>query len=289
MNYALSILRTSFVGNWLLIIYGFVFNRYSYCMTNLNFKFNVMKKSLLLLMLLCSVIVGKAQVNIPYQEIKYNVNYHWGLVDVMIAHGVVTLHADNNRFNATLNGNSIPWEGRVFCVSDTLHTIMTPGDGLSKETVIYQNGWYMKPKVSSYHSGNFDPSNPANYKSIKGQGTLNASDDTMEAITVTSDMLGLFYYFREIDFESMTAGQSITIPINIEGENPEKVVVTYNGKSNHRIDNVDYPTYSVKFEYSYKGRMSGYAVESQVGVNDRIPLLISSTLPVGHVEMIYNP
>ena len=249
-----------------------------------------MKKSLLLLLLLCSVFIGKAQVNIPYQEIKYNVNYHWGLVDVMIANGVVTLHSDNNRFNATLNGNSIPWEGRIFCVSDTLQTIMTPEKGgLSKETVLYQNGWYMKPTVASYHSGNFDPSNPKNYKSIKGQGALSASDDTMEAIAVTSDMLGLFYYFREMDFESMTPGQSITIPITIKGGSPEKVVVTYNGKSHHKIDDVDYSTYSVRFEYSYKGRMSGYPVDTQVGVNDRIPLLLSSSLPVGHVEMIYNP
>ena len=248
-----------------------------------------MKKYLLLMLVLCSVMIGKAQVNIPYQEIRYNVNYHWGLVDVMIAHGVVTLQSDNNRFNATLDGSSIPWEGRVFCVSDTLWTIMTPTDGLSKETVIYQNGWYMKPKVSTYHSGNFDPTNPANYKNIKGEGTLDASGETMEAITVTSDMLVLFYYFKEIDFESMTEGQSITIPIAIEGGSPEKVVVTYNGKSHHKIDNVDYPTYSVMFEYSYNGRMSGYPVDAQVGINDRIPLLISSTLPVGHVEMIYNP
>lgn len=248
-----------------------------------------MKKSLLLLMLLCSVIVGKAQVNIPYQEIKYNVNYHWGLVDVMIAHGVVTLHADNNRFNATLDGSSIPWEGRVFCVSDTLQTIMTPGDGLSKETVIYQNGWYMKPKVSSYHSGNFDPTNPANYKNIKGEGTLNASGETMEAITVTSDMLGLFYYFHELDFESMKPGDVVTIPISVKDGNPEKVVITYNGKSQYKIDNISYPTYSLKFEYSYKGNMSGYPVETQVSANDRIPLLFSATLPVGHVEMIYNP
>lgn len=248
-----------------------------------------MKRSLLFLMLLCSVMIGRAQVNIPYQEIRYNVNYHWGLIDIMIAHGVVTLQTDGNNFNATLDGNSIPWEGRVFCVSDTLHTIMTPGSGLSSETVTYENGWYLKPKVTEYRSGGFDPSNPANYKNIKGQGTLNASDNTMEAITVTADMLGMFYYAHEIDFESMNPGQAVTIPIAIEGGAPERVVVTYEGKSHYQIDGVTYPTYEINFEYSYNGNMCGYPVKAQIGATDRIPLLLSASLPVGHVEMIYNP
>lgn len=248
-----------------------------------------MKKIILFCACVITFMLGNAQVNIPFQEIKYNVNYHWGMIDVMIAHGTVTLQSENNRFKGTLDGNSIPWEGRIFCVSDTLETIMTPSSGLSKETVTYENGWYLKPKVTEYKSGNFDPSDPASYKNIKGEGTLNASEDTMEAITVTADMLGMFYYFHEIDFEAMAEGSSVTIPIAIEGGNPEKVVVTYKGKSQRKIDGITYPTYDVVFEYSYKGAMSGYPVAAQVGVNDRIPLSISASLPVGHVEMIYNP
>ncbi|MDE6097205.1 MAG: DUF3108 domain-containing protein [Muribaculaceae bacterium] len=248
-----------------------------------------MKKCLLLIILLCCVFIGDAQVNIPTREIKYNVNYHWGLIDVMIAKGTVTLQTDGDRFDATLDGSSIPWEGRVFCVSDTLRTIMTPGSGLSKETVVYENGWYLKPKVTAYHSGNFDPSDPSNYKNIKGEGSLDASDDTMEAITVTADMLGMFYYFQEMDLQRMSAGESVTIPIEVEGGEPERVVVTFLGKSQYKIDDKVYPTYEMQFEYSYHGEMSGYPVKAQVGVDDRIPLLLSSTLPAGHVEMIYNP
>ena len=157
-----------------------------------------MKKIVSMLVVFCCVLLSKAQVTVPYTELNYNVHYHWGLIDVNIAHGVLTMQTEGNRFVATLDGNSIPWNGRVYCVSDTLVATMTPGAGLSREHVDYINGWYMKPKVMLYRSGRFDPDLPSNYRSINGQGTLSASGETMEAITITADMRGLFYYFREI-------------------------------------------------------------------------------------------
>lgn len=247
-----------------------------------------MKKHVLLLLVLLWAFAGKAQVNIPYQEINYDVHYHWGLINVMIAHGKVTLQTDGTNFNGTLDGNSIPWEGRIFFVSDTLQAKMTPGPGLSKETVVYENGWYMKPKVGEYRAGGFSPTNPASYKNIKGAGELNASGETMEAITVTADMLGMFYYVREIDFESMQPGHQLTIPINVEGGTPERVNVTYEGKSVYTANGVSYGTYAITFEYSYNGVMSGYPVRCEVSSSERIPVLISANLPIGQVEMIYR-
>lgn len=247
-----------------------------------------MKKTILLLFAFIASLSGMAQVQLPYQELSYDVHYHWGLINVMIGHGKVTLSSSGNQFNGTLDGNSIPWEGRVFCVSDTLQATMTPGSPLSNETVTYENGWYMKPKVTVYRTGSYDPQNPANYKNIKGEGTLNADGETMEAVTVTADMLGMFYYFHEIDFESMSPGQRITIPITVEGGMPQKVVVTYIGKSTYNASGTTYPTYSTTFEYSYDGTMSGYPVRAEVSMDSRIPVLLSASLPIGHVEMIYD-
>ena len=247
-----------------------------------------MKKPILLLFAFMAALTGMAQVQLPYQEINYNVHYHWGIIDVMIAHGKVTLSTNGNQFNGTLDGNSIPWDGRVFCVSDTLQATMSPGSPVSHETVTYENGWYLKPKTTVYRSGSFDPTNPANYKNIKGQGTLDADANTMEAVTVTADMLGMFYYYHEIDFESMSPGQQITIPITVEGGINQQVVVTYNGKSTYNASGVTYPTYSTTFEYSYNGAMSGYPVQAEVATSSRIPVLLSASLPVGKVEMIYD-
>lgn len=241
-----------------------------------------MKKTILLLFAFIAAVTASAQIQIPYQELNYNVHYHFGLVDVNIGHGIVTLSSQGNQFNATLDGNTIPWEGRVFCVSDTLNATMTPGSPYSRESVDYENGWYLKPKVMDYRSNGFVASNPANFKNIAGQGQLDADSQTMEAVTITADMLGMFYYFHEIDFASMVPGQQVTIPIN--GGYAQSVTVTYNGESSYN----GYATYSASFEYTYQGAPSGYPVYSQIDRSSRIPLLICADIAIGHVEMIYQ-
>ncbi len=244
-------------------------------------------KRLILCALGALALTATAQTHIPYQEIDYNVHYHWGPVDVTIAHGTATVGTVGDRFSATLDGNSIPWNGRVFCISDTLVATMTPQPGgLSREDVTFQTGWYLKPKVKVFRSGDFDPSDPANYRNIAGQGTLSASDNTMEAITVTSDMLGMFYYYHELDFDNMAPGTRIVIPIT--GGYASEVAVTYQGQSTCVIDGVQYATYDVVYEYSYHGAMSGYPVHAQVAQEGRIPVKISASLPVGRVEMFYD-
>lgn len=229
-----------------------------------------------------------SQVVIPDQKINYKVRYHWGFINLDIAHGTVTLKTDGDEFLGTLNGRSIPWRGRVYSVSDTLRAEMSPAADLIRETVKYINGWYRKPLADMYHSDSYNPNDPANYKNIKGEGCLSASPETIEAVTVTADMLGLFYYFRQLDFEAMEDGHIVAIPITGENGKPGKVVVTYNGRSEYTIGNTVYPVYDVVFEYSYKGRMSGYSVNSKVDTSSRVPLVISASLPAGDVEMIYQ-
>ena len=244
---------------------------------------------LLLFSAVFTFLVTKAQVNIPYQEIHYDAHYHWGPINVRIGHALVTVQADDSRnFFATLDGNSIPWEGHVFCVADTLRALMTSPPEVSHEKILYINGWYMKPKVAQYKSRSFDPDSPANYKNIHGQGSLSAGASTMEAIDVTANMLGLFYYFHELDFDKMAVGKSLTIPIEIPGGGNEKVVITYNGKTHYEIDGVSYPAYQTVFEYSYHGAMNGYPVNCIVSANDRIPLHFSAQIPIGHVELTYS-
>lgn len=237
-----------------------------------------MKKTLFGLVAgLAAAFGANAQVSVPYQEIPYNVHYKWGLVDLMIAHGRATIQTSGNQFTATLDGNSIPWEGRVFCIADTLVADMTPQPaGLSRETVTYQNGWYMKPKVAQFNSGGFNPDDPANYKNIHGQGALDADGQTMEAVTITSDMLALFYYFREIDFPAMSAGQTVNIPIS--GGFAREAMITYNGENAG--------AYDVTFQYTYQSAPSGYPVHATVDPESRVPQTMTASLPIGHLTLI---
>lgn len=230
--------------------------------------------------------LAKSGVTIPYTEIPYNVNYHWGIIDVNIAHGNVTIESDGNSFMGTLDGVSIPWEGHVILVSDTLDFNIIPSSGLSKEKVNYQAGWYRRPKVKYFRNKNYNPGNPQIYKNIAGQGLYNASNDSMEAITVTSDMLAMFYYAHEFNFDSMKPGHQIVIPI--DGDYAQEVLVTYMGPGTYSEGNAVYSTQDVQFEYTYGGKLSGYQVQMKIGDKTRLPLFISASLPMGKVEMLYT-
>lgn len=245
-----------------------------------------MKKVLTIIMLAAFSMVARAGVTIPFTQIPYNVNYHWGIIDINIAHGIVEIESDGNNFHGTLDGVSIPWEGHVILVSDTLDFNTIPTSGLSKEKINYQSGWYRRPKANYFKSKNYDPANPENYKNIAGNGHYNASNDSMEAITVTSDMLGMYYYAHEIEFDKLQPGQKMTIPI--EGVYAKEVVVTYLGEGQYEENNITYPTYNLQFEYTYGDTLSGYQVHMRVGKENRIPLFISASLPVGKVEMLYT-
>lgn len=245
-----------------------------------------MKKLFTLLLIACACQLVKAQVEIPHQEISYNVNYHWGIIDVNIARGTVTIQTDGDLFTGTLDGSSIPWEGKIICVSDTLKANMTDAAGNLSESVVYQNGWYRHIPVSLYKSSNYNPDDPAYFKSIAGQGSYDASSDSMEAITVTSDMLGMYYFAHALDFSTMEAGHEYFIPI--DGKYSKKVLINYQGQGVYNVDGNSYRTYDLTFEYSYDGSMSGFPVECKIGVDNRIPLFISASLPVGRVEMLYS-
>ena len=246
-----------------------------------------MKKLMLLAVIGMIGLISKAGVIIPNTVIPYNVNYHWGIIDVNIAHGTVKYECDGTNFYGTLDGVSIPWEGHVILVSDTLQAKMLPGEKYSHEKIEYQSGWYRRPKAKYYRSNDYDASNPENYKTISGAGNYDASGSSMEAIAITSDMIGMYYYANEIDFESLKPNEQITLPI--QGVYEQQVIVTYLGEGSYEIENVVHPTYNCMFEYNYHGKMSGYPVQMRVDKKTRIPIFLSAGIPVGKVEMIWNP
>ena len=85
----------------------------------------------------------------------------------------------------------------------------------------------------------------------------------------------------------MEPNQQITLPI--EGVYAQEVTITYLGKGSYEIENTTYPTYNIMFEYNYKGKMSGYPVQMRIRQSDKLPIFLSASIPVGKVEMIYNP
>ncbi|MCD8386426.1 MAG: DUF3108 domain-containing protein [Bacteroidales bacterium] len=209
------------------------------------------------------------------QDYSYDVHWRWGLVDLNIGEAHVGISQSGNDFSGTITGHSIPWEGRVYSIADTLRASVTP----TAESISYVNGWYRKPREGQ----TVDLNSPANYKNILGQGTLDADDATMEAVTITANMISMFYYASAIDWNSLSDGQTVTIPISgADGSNELKI--TYNGTSTSSVDGST-PVYSTTFQYSYHGRMLDYPVQCEISQSSHLPILFAADIKIGHVDM----
>lgn len=250
-----------------------------------------MKRSLILSIAATAALFASAAqpVAYPQQTVKYSVTYRWGFINKVAGHGtVVTECATPGQFTGSLTGQSIPWGGKLYTVTDRLEaTFGAPGaNGVAPETITLKNGIYSKPEVGQTVTDLL--SDPAMFWDTDGRGTLDASADTKEAVSITADMLSLFYYAKAIDFPSLSEGQKLEIPITNADGSKGSLAITYGGEQTVNLGSLEVPAYAIVFNYTYNGVPSAYPVNAWISVNGRIPVILSASLAIGHMEMTAN-
>ncbi|MDE5594762.1 MAG: DUF3108 domain-containing protein, partial [Muribaculaceae bacterium] len=251
------------------------------------YKYCIMKRLYFALALISAVTAFAANaVTLPDGPLTYEARYHCGFIKIDAGEAEINVSLDGDNFMATMNGQSVPIGRRVYAISDTICATMSPADGagLSKETVTYENGWYAKPHTDSDCSVATDFSNPDGYKNINGGGYLDASSETMEAITISADMLALFYYFQQFDYSAMQPGQSFEMTVTLPDGDTQQVAVVYEGEDNFN----GYATHKMTFTYSYHGVMTDYPVTAQIDSTTKLPLLFAADIKIGRIELVYK-
>ena len=238
-----------------------------------------------LALLLTAATLKSAAVTLPDGPLTYEARYHCGFIKIDAGLAQINLSLDGENFMATMNGQSVPIGHTVYAISDTICANMSSvTEGLSNEVVTYENGWYAKP----HEHGNITPtpdfSNPACYKNIIGGGDLDASSETMEAITISADMLAMFYYFQQFDYSAMQPGQSFNMTVTLPDGDTQQVAVVYNGEDTYN----GCQTHKLTFTYSYHGVMTDYPVTAQVDSITKIPLLFAADIKIGRIELVYK-
>lgn len=236
------------------------------------------------LFIAAAVLLGAAAANAQTEEYIYSVHYRWGLIDTDIATGTVTATVDGNEFHGRLDGHSIVWDGRVYMVSAVLDAIMEPSRSATgiNERVTYECGLYAKPTESQWADGDFEPTRESDYRTTLGSGTLDASPETMEAVQTGTDILGMFYVFKHLDYAVLPVGKTMTVPVSLPDGSVLYYNLTYNG-----TDTFDGRTvYDTTVEYYYNGAPSGYPVQCLVSQATGVPLSISAQLKIGHMQMV---
>lgn len=224
------------------------------------------------------------------ERYTYSVCYTLGFLKKHVGYADITLRTGpGGRFDATMRGSSIAWSGRVYSVSDTLQAVMTQGRGIIgiTERVVRSIGWYSKPYEHQLRDGSYTPSDPSFYRTTAGAGRLDASDETMEAVRITVDMLGLFWFFRHMDFGRLRENVAYIVPVfGAEGESPiQHFRLTYRGSGTCSLDGREVSVEQVTFEYYNGGIPSGYPVECVVEKSTGLPLSFSAALKIGRFRM----
>ncbi len=251
------------------------------------------RKILTLLLGIAALCILTAGADLDAQEnnYRYKIEYDFMGLKKTAAHARVGIKIDGQKFTGTLNGHSIEWGGRYYTVSDTLVARMyhTNGHLNVREEVVFKIGWYSKPTAAEAADGMYVFNNPKMYKNTDGMGLLDASEETMEAVSITTDMLAMFYSYRKIDFDRIMPGREYLVSITGMNGARQHLLFRYLGLSKYKINGVEYPTYQTEFEYYFNGRPSGYTVSCEVERESRLPLVFSGKLKIGKVAMIYEP
>lgn len=219
------------------------------------------RTALILVFTLAATVIGWGK------DYTYSVVWHWGFVDIHAGNVTISVtDQTEDGFSGALVGRSVPIKGDVMSISDTINAVLT----LDRAEINYINGIY-----SRHAKGQI----PTLYRNIHGQGELNASTETMEAVTITALLPGFFYYARQMEFDKMDEGDSVAVTFANDGEEG-RLLITYHG-----IEESDYgPAYSISLIYDMEDTAE-YPIWCLVSTDDCTPLTFSTTLHIGHVQM----
>ncbi len=215
------------------------------------------------LLLFLTLIAAAASASMAQsRHLLYEVKWKWGLVDMSAGLAHVSVEQAGDAFSASLSGHSVPWEGRIYTVSEELKATAGPTEML----ISYINGTYSKPRA--HH-----PAEHPEFRNILGEGSLDASPKTMEAVSVMAHMLGLYYYAGVIDFGAMRQGDVKSIPFRNASGTESVMQIEYLG------DETD--CYSIRFKFSF----CPYQVDCLIDKLSRTPAAFKADIAIGHVEM----
>lgn len=224
---------------------------------------------------------------VPDETLHYSVNFRWGFIDANA--GIATLTTrnlpDSNQFQATLTGKSINMLGHYYEVGDTLTgTIMADVvKPVYTEHISGEDGEFSIETIT--YDDSPGPNTEGSIVKRLPDGKVMRSRVSHYAGGLTLDLLSVFYYIRQIDYDRLVKGDEVTVNV-FSGKNPETLKVTYMGRGSQSIDGTASDVFEIVLNFSTRSGGAGASDEMHVMISTddrRIPLVIDGTLKVGHL------
>ncbi|MDE6555660.1 MAG: DUF3108 domain-containing protein [Duncaniella sp.] len=224
------------------------------------------------------------------ETLTYDVIYKWGFINKVAGYATMTLRNEGDRYQAALYARNAPWASSIYSLRDTLYSTMT-NPGLMPLNYIYiahENQKYKKDELTFQHNGDNVTATAQRFKRPAPGEPMTETTVNFEGNAPAVDMLSSFFYLRSLDFDNMANGETHVATI-FSGSKPEKLTITYQGRTTVEINGQNLPAYKIVFTFTRKGSETSAPISGWISTDgQRIPLQVEGQLPVGKVRAVYT-
>lgn len=243
-----------------------------------------------LLAILILRVSAYSAVAYPNESLHYVISYKWGLIHKDAGEAILTLKNRSDRYDVMLAARTKPWADKIYMVRDTL-TASIRKNGLKPIKYIkstHEKGKYARDEVDFSSSGLFTTGVSKRYRPDK-DGNLDVSEMTLKASGPVYDMLSVFYYLRQLDYNALNKNKIYTATV-FSGNKSEKITIRSLGKEKIRLkDKSLREAYHIKFNFTQEGgKKSSDDIDTWISTDPtHIPLYLVGKLPIGEVRAYY--
>ena len=233
-----------------------------------------------------SICNSYASSNFNDETLKYVISYKWGLIHKDAGDAVLKLSKSGNKYNISLTAKTKPWADKIYSVRDTLKGALniknlTP---IYYTKIMHEKDKYAKDEIKYTISGTNVTGKCLRYREKKGKTAT--SEKTLSASGPVYDMLSVFYYLRQLDYNQLNRNKIYTATV-FSGDKKETIKIRSLGIENIKLRNKKtVEAYHVKFVFTRDGgKKSSDDIDTWISTDSsHVPLYLVGKLPVGEVR-----
>lgn len=247
-----------------------------------------MKRLILILPLLFLLsLISKAN---PTEKFSYVVTYKWGLIQKDAGDVEITKKPKGEGYELQLIAKTKPWADKIYKVRDTLTSVTSKEKyrPLQYTYIAHEKNRYAKDDIKFTYLGNKVKGSALKYREKKN-GNVYEKTEQLEGEGLVYDMLSVYFFVREIDYDKLKPGESADAMI-FSGDKVEQLKVKCVGKEMVKLrDKTEHEAWHITFNFtSGGGKKSSDDINCWISTEpSHIPLLIVGNLPIGQVRVHY--
>ena len=248
-----------------------------------------LKSILLSVVMTAGTAVMACAWEVPDETLHYSVRFKWGLIDANV--GIATVSTRNipgtDSFEATLSGKSIDLLGHYYVASDDITgTILAhPDIQCNKAALTSQHGEFSIETITGNAEG---PSKNGPVTGHLPDGKVIRSRESNYASGLSTDLLSVFYYMRQIDYAIQQPGSTFNISLS-NGNQIDRLQIIYIGTDDITVNGSVNSCRHISLNFTAGSKSD--SLEVWIGNDEaRTPLFIKGSLSVGHMvcSIVYH-